>query len=123
MGYSVFDDHVMPAWNAGRKLGPKRALKQKEVWAIRFGLEQEGRRRDRALFDLAIDSKLGGCRCAKIDDECFPNTLPISFSPSPRCQRSHISALSDALNRRIRLIVHLTSSKVKCCDDQLNPRS
>jgi hypothetical protein len=25
-------------WNAGRKLGAKRALKQQQVWAIRFWL-------------------------------------------------------------------------------------
>ena len=66
MGYSAFDGHTAPAWNAGRKVGPKRALKQKEVWAIRFWLEQEGRLRDRALFDLAIDSKLRGCDLVRI---------------------------------------------------------
>lgn len=63
MGYSPFDrpGRNLPAWNAGRKIGPKRALKQKEVWAIRFWLEQEGRIRDCALFDVAVDSKLRGC--------------------------------------------------------------
>lgn len=61
MGYSSYDGHPRPAWNAGRQVGAKRPLKQKEVWAIRFWLEQEGRLRDRALFDLAIDSKLRGC--------------------------------------------------------------
>jgi integrase len=66
MGYSAFDGHATPAWNAGRKVGPKRALKQKEVWAIRFWLEQEGRLRDRALFDLAVDSKLRGCDLVRI---------------------------------------------------------
>jgi hypothetical protein len=63
-----------------------------------------------------------GRRCAKIDEECLPKTLPISFSPSPRCHRSQISALSAAVNLRLCPIVHLTSSKVKCCNDQLNPR-
>ena len=38
-----------------------------------------------------------GLRCAKIDDEVLPNTRPISFSPSTRCQRSQISALSVAV--------------------------
>lgn len=38
MGYSAFDQHGRPAWNAGRKVGAKRALKQKEVWAIRYWL-------------------------------------------------------------------------------------
>lgn len=63
MGRSRFDpgqDHSQ-AWNAGRKLGAKRPLKPKEVWAIRFWLEQTNRLRDRALFNLAIDSKLRGC--------------------------------------------------------------
>ena len=66
MGYSAFDNHSKPAWNLGRKIGSKRALKQKEVWAIRFWLEQEGRMRDRALFDLATDSKLRGCDLVRI---------------------------------------------------------
>lgn len=68
MGYSSFDSagRNLPAWNAGRKIGPKRALKQKEVWAIRFSLKQEGRVRDRALFDLAVDSKLRGCDLVRL---------------------------------------------------------
>lgn len=48
-------------WNAGRTVGAKRALKPKQIWAIRFYLNQNHRLRDRALFDLAIDSKLRGC--------------------------------------------------------------
>jgi hypothetical protein len=40
MGYSTFDGHDRPAWNAGRKIGAKRAPKQKEIWAIRFWLDQ-----------------------------------------------------------------------------------
>ncbi|MGF1553693.1 MAG: tyrosine-type recombinase/integrase [Paracoccaceae bacterium] len=48
-------------WNHGCKIGPKKALKPKEIWAIRFELSRGGRIRDRALFDLAIDSKLRGC--------------------------------------------------------------
>jgi hypothetical protein len=47
-----------PAWNAGRKVSAKRALKPRQIWAIRFFLDREGRLRDRALFDLAIDCKL-----------------------------------------------------------------
>jgi integrase len=37
-----------------------------QVWAIRFWLEREGRLRDRALFDLAIDSKLRSCDVVKL---------------------------------------------------------
>lgn len=48
-------------WNAGRAVGAKRALKPKQIWEIRIFLNQQRRLRDRALFDLAIDSKLRGC--------------------------------------------------------------
>jgi integrase len=53
-------------WPLGRRLGAKRAFQPKQVWAIRFWLNREGRLRDRALFDLAIDSKLRGCDLVKI---------------------------------------------------------
>lgn len=67
MGHSAFDPvPVGPAWNAGRKLGPKRPLKPKEIWAVRFMLDNDRKVRDRALFDLAIDSKLRGCDLVKI---------------------------------------------------------
>ncbi|WP_068862224.1 tyrosine-type recombinase/integrase [Erythrobacter dokdonensis] len=49
------------AWNAGRSVGAKGALKPKQIWEIRFLLNERRRLRDRALFDLAIDSKLRGC--------------------------------------------------------------
>ena len=63
MGHSDYDPGVKgrKPWNAGRKIGCKRALKPQQVWAIRFWLDQDGRLRDRAMFDLAIDSKLRGC--------------------------------------------------------------
>ncbi|MGH2549676.1 MAG: tyrosine-type recombinase/integrase [Thermomicrobiales bacterium] len=68
MGYSQFDPMAQGriAWNAERKVGAKRALKPRQIWAIRFFLDREGRLRDRALFDLAIDSKLRGCDLVKI---------------------------------------------------------
>ena len=68
MSYSQFDPAGLgrPAWNAGKKVGAKRALKPRQIWAIRFFLDREGRLRDRALFDLAIDSKLRGCDLVKI---------------------------------------------------------
>lgn len=68
MGYSKYDPAMQsrPAWNAGKTVGTKRPLTQKQIWAVRFFLEHEGRVRDRALFDLAIDSKLRGCDLVKI---------------------------------------------------------
>jgi hypothetical protein len=44
-----------------RKVGARRAVKPRQVWAIRFFLARHRRMRDRALFDLAIDSKSHGC--------------------------------------------------------------
>jgi hypothetical protein len=68
MGHSQFDDasRQRAAWNAGMKVGTKRPFTQKQIWAIRFFLDREKRMRDRALFDLAIDSKLRGCDLVKI---------------------------------------------------------
>jgi len=68
MGHSEFDpaSRERRPWNAGRMVGAKRALKPQQVWAIRFWLDRERRLRDRALFDLAIDSKLRGCDVVKI---------------------------------------------------------
>jgi integrase len=68
MGYSKYDPAMQarPAWNAGKMVGTKRPLTQKQIWAVRFFLDREGRLRDRALFDLAIDSKLRGCDLVKI---------------------------------------------------------
>ena len=59
-------------WNKGRLIGQKRPLKPKDVWAIRVRLQLEGRKRDLALFNLAIDSKLRGCDLVRLqlDDVC-----------------------------------------------------
>lgn len=45
-------------WNKGKLMGQKTPLSPQEIWAIRNRLQNEGRRRDMALFNLAIDSKL-----------------------------------------------------------------
>jgi len=68
MSHSQYDPALQsrPSWNAGRSVGIKRPLTQRQIRAIRFFLDREGRVRDRALFDLAIDSKLRGCDLVKI---------------------------------------------------------
>jgi integrase len=48
-------------WNKGKLIGPKPPLRPSQVWAIRTRLQMENRKRDLALFNLAIDSKLRGC--------------------------------------------------------------
>ena len=63
--------HRVP-WNKGRLIGQKSPLKPKEVWAIRVRLQLEERRRDLALFNLALDSKLRGCDLVRlqVSDVC-----------------------------------------------------
>jgi integrase len=57
-------------WNKGRLVGQKRPLRPKEVWAIRVRLQIKHNKRDLAMFNLAIDSKLRGCDLVslRVDD-------------------------------------------------------
>jgi integrase len=57
-------------WNKGKIVGAKPPLRPKHIWAIRTKLQVEGRTRDLALFNVAIDSKLRGCDVValKVDD-------------------------------------------------------
>src|SRR5690242_1325297 len=48
-------------WNKDKLMGAKPPLRPKHVWSIRTKLQVEGRVRDLAMFNLAIDSKLRGC--------------------------------------------------------------
>jgi len=48
-------------WNKGKLTGAKPPLRPKHVWSIRSKLQMADRKRDLALFNLAIDSKLRGC--------------------------------------------------------------
>jgi integrase len=48
-------------WNKGKLIGAKPPLRPKHVWSIRTRLMVEGRTRELAMFNLAIDSKLRGC--------------------------------------------------------------
>ncbi len=68
MGKAQYDpvDAGHRAWNAGLKVGAKRALKPHQIWVIRFFLDEHHRVRDRALFDRAIDRKLRGCDVVKV---------------------------------------------------------
>ena len=52
---------VRPPWNKGKTVGQKTPFKLKEIWAIRVRLRLAVRRRELALFNLAIDSKLRAC--------------------------------------------------------------
>lgn len=66
----VLHNTILPHWavqpGTPTEKSASKALKQRQIWAIRFFLDRERRMRDRALLDLAIDSKLRGCDLVKI---------------------------------------------------------
>src|SRR3954447_25987781 len=61
--------HKRWPWNKGKLTGAKPPLRTKHVWSIRTKLQIEGRARDLAMFNLAIDSKLRGCDVVTIRAE------------------------------------------------------
>jgi integrase len=56
-------------WNKGKLIGAKPPLRPKHVWSIRTKLQVADRKRDLAMFNLAIDSKLRGCDVVAIKVE------------------------------------------------------
>jgi hypothetical protein len=52
--------------NKGKLVRQKAPLKLKEIWATRIRLQLANRRRELALFNLAIDSKLLACDLVKL---------------------------------------------------------
>ena len=65
-------------WNKGKLIGAKPPLRQKHVWAIRTMLQVERSKRDLAMFNLAIDSKLRGCDVVAVTvDDIAPNGYAI----------------------------------------------
>jgi hypothetical protein len=64
--------HTRVPWNKGKLTGAKPPLRPKHVWSIRTKLQIEGRVRDLAMFNLAIDSKLRGCDVLGIRVEDVP---------------------------------------------------
>jgi site-specific recombinase XerC len=65
-------NRITRPWNKGCLLGQKRPLRPKDVWTIRVRLQIESRKRDLAMFNLAIDSKLRGCDLVRlqVNDVC-----------------------------------------------------
>jgi hypothetical protein len=54
----------------GKLIGAKPPLRPSHAWSIRAKLQMQGKTRDLALFNLAIDSKLRGCDlvAVRVDD-------------------------------------------------------
>ena len=101
MGHSDLDPaiHDRRPWNVGKNVGAKRPLKPRDIWMIRFYLDEHKRLRDRVLFDIAIDSKLRGCDLVKLRigdlDECW-------FVSRSRDRHSAKDRSSDAIRNHVR---------------------
>jgi hypothetical protein len=63
---------IREPWNKGKLVSQKAPFKLKEIWAIRIRRQLANRRRELALFNLAIDSKVRACDLAalRIRDVC-----------------------------------------------------
>jgi integrase len=90
-------------WNKGKLVGQKLPLKLQEIWAIRTRLQMDGKCRDLALFNLAIDSKLRACDLLKLRVSDVSNggrvssramvlqqktQRPVQFEITPRTKKS-----------------------------------
>ncbi len=64
--YQLKSKPTSTPWNKGKITGRKAPLKLKEIWEIRFRLQQGHRLRELVLFNLAIDSKLRGCDLVRL---------------------------------------------------------
>ncbi len=73
-------------WNKGKLVGQKAPLKLKDIWAIRVRLELSERKRELALFNLAIDSKLRGCDLGSCGFGILPTVIASPRAPSS-CSR------------------------------------
>jgi hypothetical protein len=80
-------------WNKGKLTGAKPPLRPKHVWSIRTKLQIEGRARDLAMFNLAIDSKLRGCDVVAIRSRTSPQADTRRIAP--RCGKRKPGDLSD----------------------------
>lgn len=92
-----------PPWNKDRIIGQKAPFKLKEICAIRAWLEFEHNVRDRALLDVAIDSKMrgGDVTHLRVDDVCHGDQVasrasvrqsktqrPVTFEITPTTRKS-----------------------------------
>lgn len=88
---AAFQQHASRTpWNKGKLLGAKPPLRTKHVWSIRTKLQVEGRTRDLAMFNLAIDSKLRGCDVVNLKvEDVAPHGLAIDRATVRQWKTGH----------------------------------
>src|SRR5580704_8620113 len=101
--------HRRVPWNKGKLTGAKPPLRPKHVWSIRTKLQIEGRCRDLAMFNLAIDSKLRGCDVVAIRVGEKKTGRPVRFELSEQTRQAIDDYLQAANKRPRRVPVHGSS--------------
>jgi hypothetical protein len=76
--------------NKGKIIGARPPLQTKHVWSIRTKLQLDGKKRDLAMFNLAIDSKLRGCDVVRIKVE---DIAPRGLTADRACVRQRKTGL------------------------------
>ena len=109
-------------WNKGKLIGQKPPLRPKHVWSIRTRLQMEGRTRDLAMFNLAIDSKPScqplGPMSSK--DSCWnPGTSP-PHQPFKTRDRPSSSAAGLRRRDRVRQPAHAAADRDNKAADRRN---
>jgi hypothetical protein len=84
-------DQVWFGVEQGRKVEQKRALRPQDVWMIRGRLRTEGRKRDLALFNLAIDSKPSACDLSPCKSKMSATIACIGVLRTPKELRSGVA--------------------------------
>lgn len=75
---STLEANSVVPWNKGKLVGQKLPLKLKEIWSIRVRLQLATNRRELALFNLAIDSKLRSSDLVKMKVSDISNAGVVS---------------------------------------------
>ena len=97
-------DRCQRPWNKGLLIGQKKPLEPKHVWSIRVRLEIARSRRDLAIFNLAIDSKLRACDLVKLRlDDITREQMSGVEQQSYKRRRVGRSSLSSRSSREVQL--------------------
>ena len=100
-------------WNKGKIIGARPPLQTKHVWSIRTKLQMDGKKRDLAMFNLAIDSKLRGCDVVHIKVE---DIAPHGLTADRACVRQRKTGhpvkfeLTEQTGRRLTLTLRPSGS-------------
>jgi hypothetical protein len=108
------------AWNKGKLIGAKPPLRPKHVWAIRTKLQIQGRTRDLAMFNLAIDSKLrvmsSRSRLRTLPRMDMRSTAQRSVRRRPACRSDSRSPSTPARQSTITFVPPVENQAISCSE-------